>query len=255
MKTTSTNPPLTLLALDTATTGCAACVWQDGQILAAESESMARGQAQELMGMVDRVLAAARVEPCALTAVAVTRGPGAFTGLRIGLAAARGFALALGVPCVGVTTVEALAHGVPVDERVGRIIVACVESKRDDIYVQLFSSALQPISEPLACDAAALIALIQLGAQAGMRADRYVLVGDAAERALEWVQGAGMDAVLSAAPPLPNPAIIAERAALQLRRGISGDASSAPSALNAPEPLYLRPPDAKLPKAEGRLRG
>jgi tRNA threonylcarbamoyladenosine biosynthesis protein TsaB len=242
---------LTLLALDTATTGCAACVWQDGQILAAEGESMARGQAQELMGMVDRVLAAAGVEPCALTAVAVTRGPGAFTGLRIGLAAARGFALALGVPCVGVTTVEALAHGVPVDERVGRIIVACVESKRDDIYVQLFSSALEPLSEPLACDAAALIAVMQAGVLVGS----YVLVGDAAERALEWVRGVGMDAVLSAAPPLPNPAIIAERAALQLRRGILGDASSAPSALSAPEPLYLRPPDAKLPKAEGRLRG
>jgi tRNA threonylcarbamoyladenosine biosynthesis protein TsaB len=242
---------LTLLALDTATTGCAACVWQDGQILAAEGESMARGQAQELMGMVDRVLAAAGVEPCALTAVAVTRGPGAFTGLRIGLAAARGFALALGVPCVGVTTVEALAHGVPVDERVGRIIVACVESKRDDIYVQLFSSALEPLSEPLACDAAALIAVMQAGVLVGS----YVLVGDAAERALEWVRGTGMDAVLSAAPPLPNPAIIAERAALQLRRGILGDASSAPSALSAPEPLYLRPPDAKLPKAEGRLRG
>ncbi|MCR4376553.1 MAG: tRNA (adenosine(37)-N6)-threonylcarbamoyltransferase complex dimerization subunit type 1 TsaB [Rhodospirillales bacterium] len=242
MKTTSTNPVLTLLALDSATTGCAVCVWQDGRVLAVERETMARGQAQELMPMVDRVLAAAGVSPSDLSAVAVTRGPGAFTGLRIALAAARGFALALAVPCVGVTTLEVVAHGVPASMRDGRTLLVCVESKREDLYVQVFSPALEPLSEPLACDDAALVGLFETG-------ERVLLVGDAAARAVEILRRAGMDAVLSDASPLPDPAIIAELAAVLLNRGQS------PGDFAAPEPLYLRPPDAKLPKAEGRLRG
>lgn len=226
--------PITLLALDTATSGCAVCVWQDGKVLASEAQTMARGQAEELMVMVDRVLGQAGVEPTALSGVAVTRGPGAFTGMRIALATAKGFALALSVPCVGVTTLEVLAAAVPDDERAGATVLACVESKRADIYVQLFSATLEPLSEPLACDAEALAALAQTHG-------RLVLVGDAAERALEML--AGHDAVLSAAAPLPDAALIADIAAGRLQ-----------DTLAMPQPLYLRPPDAKLPKAQGRLR-
>lgn len=224
--------PITLLALDTATSGCAVCVWQDGKVLASEAQTMARGQAEELMVMVDRVLGSAGVGPQALSGVAVTRGPGAFTGMRIALATAKGFALALGVPCVGVTTLEVLAAAVPDDERAGATVLACVESKRADIYVQLFSATLESLSEPQACDAEALAALVQ---------GRVVLVGDAAERALEML--AGHDAVLSAAAPLPDAALIARIAAGRLQNH-----------QEMPQPLYLRPPDAKLPKAQGRLR-
>ena len=234
--------PVTLLALDTATTGCSVCVWRDGQVLAAQAQIMARGQAQELMVMVDQVLAQAKVEPAGLDAIAVTRGPGAFTGLRIALATARGFALALGVPCVGVTTLEAVAQGVPASERTDRTVLACVESKREDIYVQLFSNELRPLSEPLACDAAALKGLFAPG-------ERVSLVGDASQRALDMLGGADLDAVLSAAAPLPEAAIIARLAAAQLNQ------ASLDQVQNMPEPLYLRPPDAKLPKAQGRLRG
>jgi tRNA threonylcarbamoyladenosine biosynthesis protein TsaB len=207
--------------------------------LAVESESMARGQAQELMGQVDRVLIAAGVEPQDLDAVAVTRGPGAFTGLRIALAAAKGFALALGIPCIGVTTLEVVAAGVPEAERKGtaeRLVLACVESKRDDIFVQIFSSDVQPLSDPLACNAAELKGLFATG-------ERIVLVGDAAERALAMLHGAEVDAVLSTAQALPDPAIIATLAAPRLCETHA-----------MPEPLYIRPPDAVLPKAEGRLR-
>lgn len=186
--------------------------------------------------MVDRVLSQAGIAPADLSAVAVTRGPGAFTGLRIALATARGFALALDVPCVGVTTLEAVAHNVTAQERADRKVLACVESKRDDIYVQLFSSALEPLSEPLACVAAQLTGLFEAG-------ERVSLVGDAAERALEMLRGQDVDAVLSTAAALPDPATIAVLAAGRVT-----------AAAGAPEPLYLRPPDAKLPKAEGRLR-
>lgn len=234
---------LTLLALDTATTGCSVCVWRDGRVLAAEAQPMARGQAQDLMPMVDRVLIKAQVQPQALSAIAVTRGPGAFTGLRIALAAARGFALALGVPCLGVTTLDAVAHGVGESERTGRTVLACVDSKRDDIFVQLFSSALEPLSEPLACSGAPLAALFETDA-------RVLLVGDAAARALDMLNAehAPIDAVLSSADTLPDPRIVAERAAEMWRAG------QPPEDYPVVQPLYLRPPDAKLPQGEGRLR-
>lgn len=238
-KTQSDKPGPTLLALDSATTGCSVCVWRAGQVLAAQSQPMARGQAQALMPMLDAVLDAAGLAPDAIDGVAVTRGPGAFTGLRIALSAARGFALALGVPCVGVTTLEAVAAAVPEDERtsgIGRKVLACVESKRDDIYVQLFSSDLAPLTDPLAAEGAALKGLFADGEQ-------IVLVGDAAERAREMLDGADLDVVTSAADPLPDPAVVARLAAPRLN-----------TAHGAPEPLYLRPPDAKLPKNQGRLR-
>lgn len=232
----------TILAMDTATTGCAVCVWRDGRVLAAQSTPMARGQAEHLMPMVDAVLREAGVAPADLDAVAVTRGPGAFTGLRIALAAARGFALALGIPCVGVTTLEAIAWGVAEDERqakggVARTVLACVESKREDIYVQAFTADLNPVTTPMAAGPDALRDLFPAGAD-------VVLVGDAAGTAQEWLSNGDVAVCSSTAPALPQPAIVAARAVVQLVNG----------AVTPPEPLYLRPPDAKLPKAQGRMR-
>lgn len=226
----------TLLALDTATTGCSVCVWQGGRVLAAQAREMARGQAEALVPMVQDVLAAAGVAPGQLDGVAVTRGPGAFTGLRIALSAARAYAMALGVPCIGVTTLEAVAAAVPEDEREDRKILACVESKREDIYVQLFDADLSPLTEPLAAGAEALAGLFGAG-------EAVVLVGDAKARAAEMLANADVSVAISAAPDLPDPAHVATIAAARLH-----------DAHTPPEPLYLRPPDAKLPKAQGRLR-
>ena len=225
---------VTMLAIDSATTGCSVCIWRDGKVLGAAAKVMARGQAQELMPMVDQALASAKVEPTDINVVAVTRGPGAFTGLRIGLATARGFALALDVPCVGVTTLEAVAAAVK--DADDRAVLVCVESKREDMYVQLFTNDLAPVTEPLACNADALKALFEAGA-------RVMLAGDAAERALEMLSSADIDATLSTADPLPDAAVVAEIAAPRVH-----------DVVGSPEPLYLRPPDAKLPKAQGRMR-
>ncbi|MCB2100253.1 MAG: tRNA (adenosine(37)-N6)-threonylcarbamoyltransferase complex dimerization subunit type 1 TsaB, partial [Rhodobacterales bacterium] len=103
----------TLLALDSATGACSAAVRAGGALVAHRFQAMARGQAEALMPMAAEVLAEAGLTATDLDGVAVTRGPGAFTGLRIGLSAARGLALAAGVPCLGVTTFQALAEAVP----------------------------------------------------------------------------------------------------------------------------------------------
>jgi tRNA threonylcarbamoyladenosine biosynthesis protein TsaB len=97
-----------VLAIDTALNGCSVAITDDTAVLACLSEPMPRGQAERLAPMVDEALRAAGLSPAQLDRVAVTRGPGSFTGLRSGLAFARSFALALGVDCVGLDTLEAL---------------------------------------------------------------------------------------------------------------------------------------------------
>lgn len=199
------------------------------------AQEMARGQAEVLIPMIEQSLIEAKVEAKELTFIAVTKGPGAFTGLRIGLAAARGLALALEIPCVGVTTLEVLAHGVNAKERANAVVLSCVESKRADIYVQLFSSDLVPLSEPLAVDGPALRDQVK-----GI--ESLVLVGDAALRAQEFLADMALNINLSTAPSLPDCRVLATLAVKYL------------DGAETPQPLYLRPPDAKLPKAQGRAR-
>lgn len=233
-----TSQVLTIMALDTATTGCSVTVWRGGVVLAHDAREMSRGQAEVLVPMAVEVMRTAGVAPKDLRAIAITRGPGAFTGMRIGLAAARAFALALGIPCIGVTTLEAVAHGIAEDQRQGQIILAAVESKREDIYVQIFDENLTPLCDATAADGPALAALLD-------QAKTVLVVGDAAGRAKEMLAEHDIAVHISTAPMLPDTRIVAEIAV-----GRFAQDKTAPP----PEPLYLRPPDAKLPKNAGRAR-
>jgi tRNA threonylcarbamoyladenosine biosynthesis protein TsaB len=100
-----------ILAIDTALSACSAAIVRDGEALATRVEPMARGQAERLAPLVDELMDEAGLRFDQLDAIAVTRGPGAFTGLRVGLAFARGLALALDKPCLGFSTLEVLAAG------------------------------------------------------------------------------------------------------------------------------------------------
>ncbi|SVB53720.1 uncharacterized protein METZ01_LOCUS206574, partial [marine metagenome] len=98
-----------LLALDAATTSCSVACWSGGAVIAQREETAGRRQAEILMPMVQSAMREAGFDYNMLDLIAVTIGPGSFTGVRIGLAAARGIALASGLPLTGVTTLQALA--------------------------------------------------------------------------------------------------------------------------------------------------
>lgn len=121
-----------LLAFDTSAAHCAAAVLCGDRIVAHRFEPMEKGQAERLIPMLDAVLAQAGLGWRDLTALAVGTGPGNFTGVRIAVAAARGLALSLGIPAIGVTRLEALAHGLP------RPLWVVEDARRGEVYAQRF---------------------------------------------------------------------------------------------------------------------
>ncbi|BAE53260.1 Inactive homolog of metal-dependent protease, putative molecular chaperone [Paramagnetospirillum magneticum AMB-1] len=209
--------------MDSSTSACSAALWADGTVLARRLSPMARGQSEALLPMVAEVMAEAGLSFADLGLLAVTVGPGAFTGLRIGLAAARGLALATGLPLVGVTTTEAVAAGVPETERQGRAVLVAIESRRDEKWLQLFDSALVPLSEIRAL----------CPEQAAQLATDAVVAGDAAPVILSFLPGA----VAASSSGFADAALVAALAAGRWNRG-----DSLP-----PEPLYLRDADVTLP--------
>jgi tRNA threonylcarbamoyl adenosine modification protein YeaZ len=136
------------LAIDTAANFCSACVWDGAHALGREERNIGRGHAEQLVETVERVLAAAGRDFIDISRVAVTVGPGSFTGIRVGVAAARGFGLALGVPVAGVTTLEALA--VDAREKADGAMTVAIHGGRGQVFLQSFSADGVPLGEPVA---------------------------------------------------------------------------------------------------------
>lgn len=220
-----------ILALDTAMAACSAAVWRDGVTLAARREVMARGQAEALVPMLQAVMTEAAVAWEDLDRIAVTTGPGSFTGLRVGLATARALTVAAATPVIGVTTTEALAAAVPAAARAGRRVLAAVDSKRADLFLQWFDDALNPLGEPHSAEPEAV--------RAALAEAPTVVVGDAAALLAPLPEGA---VTLDAGGETPEPAVVAALAAAR------------PLPAEPPQALYIRPPDAALPAGGGQLR-
>ncbi|MDA1058057.1 MAG: tRNA (adenosine(37)-N6)-threonylcarbamoyltransferase complex dimerization subunit type 1 TsaB [Proteobacteria bacterium] len=220
-----------LLALDTSLAACSVALWRDGAPIADHFVPMARGHAEALVPMVQAVCAQAGVDLAAVGAIAVTRGPGTFTGIRIGLATARGLALTIGCPVIGVSTLEVIAASALLRTDPAPILVV-QDARRGEIYAQRIGATPEESTAPR------LLAVADLAAAFPERPLR--LVGSGALLAAERL-GAG--ATVAAAEVLPQAAVLAGLAAARLQRHGTARFAAPPS------PLYLRAPDAKLPSA------
>ena len=145
-----------ILAIDTALDACQAAVLDGPRLLAHRSEPMSRGHQERLAPLVRDVVAEAGVRFPAFERLAVTVGPGSFTGLRVGLAFAKGVALALQRPCVGVGTLEALAAR----RSTPGLTAAVIDARRERVYLQLFRHGA-PANAPELLDIEAAIALLR----------------------------------------------------------------------------------------------
>ena len=212
-----------VLGIDSAGSACAAGVVADGRIVASRCVAMAQGQAEALVPMIDAVLTEARLDVGALDLIAVTVGPGSFTGLRTGLATARGLALASGRPLVGVTSFATVADAVAIEVGERPLIVA-LESKRAELYLQRFDHG--GAGAPVLLSAGLWPSFVP--------AERFVIAGDGAARLAAGLSGA---AFLLAERYAHSSAVAAARLAPGLWQ--SGAAS--------PLPLYLRAPDVTVP--------
>ncbi len=233
------RPASTLLAIETAGSGCSAAVAQGGAVLAAECRAMRHGHAEALFPMVERVMEEAGLPPSQLDAVAAAIGPGGFTGIRVGLAAAHGIALAVGARLIGVSSFAAVAARVAAT-RGGQCptLLVALDSRRADLYVQLFApDAAAPLAAPqallpdrLADFVASLVASSSGGAP-------LLIAGDAAAAAAAALDGrAGCVIAGNSAPDAEGVVAAALR---QLRCAATADPV---------RPLYLRAPDVTLPQ-------
>ncbi|MBL8579829.1 MAG: tRNA (adenosine(37)-N6)-threonylcarbamoyltransferase complex dimerization subunit type 1 TsaB [Mesorhizobium sp.] len=211
-----------LLAIDTASALCAACVYDSDadQELGRSVLELGKGHAEHLMAVVDEALAKAGVGFDALDRIVVSVGPGSFTGVRVGVAAARGFALALKIPAVGVTTLESVAAEARKNFAGKRIMVA-LDGGRGEINLGFFDEAGQQVGEALAMNLedAAGLAVAHEGVLAGSAAAMVAVT--AGREFPAGVVGATADI------------------------GIYARLGAAKAVGEKPKPLYLREADAK----------
>src|SRR5262249_6806332 len=138
-----------VLALDTALDACAAAVLDTERpdVVASETQPMTRGHAEALMPMVARVMDAARVEFSDIDRIAVPIGPGSFTGVRVGIAASRGIALAAGKPAIGLTTLAAFTAP-HVAAGFAGTVVPVIDARHGQVYMQVFGPGGRAVRPP-----------------------------------------------------------------------------------------------------------
>lgn len=211
-----------ILAVDTALGACSVALLDGDKILVHIFEPMDRGHAERLAPMVDEAMKAAKTDFAAIDRLAVTTGPGTFTGQRVGLAFMRGLRLALKRPLTGITTLEAIAAGAMTETAQSKAAVIH-DARREEAYLLLQQEKTTELQPAVMLFRDAVDRIAAFGPCA--------LAGTGAEVAAEKL---GPAFVLSA---------IRQPDALWVARL----AAQRPATEDAPGPLYLRAPDAKLP--------
>ena|SRR5208282_2465115 len=215
-----------VLAIDTALAACSAAVLdtEHGDIVATESLPMTRGHAEALMPLVARVMDNAGMALTDLDRIVVTTGPGSFTGLRVGIAAARGIALAAGKSAVGLSTLSAYAAPhMAADDRFP--VIAAIDARHEHVYLQVFGPGGRTLTAPR-------LASLREAAQAASAAPACI-VGSAAQSVAAALSRDDAAPVSVDARSAPDIAWVA-----RIGAGL-------PEGQSPPKPQYLRAPDAQ----------
>ena len=218
-----------ILAIDTALDACAACVLDTdaARLMAQESQAMKRGHAEALMPLIGRVIRQAGIAFAALDRIAVTTGPGSFTGLRVGLSAARGIGLAADKPVVGLSTLTAYAAPV-VGQNAAQPVVSAIDARHDQVYFQVVSGDGGSLMRPRVAPIEEALGAAQFGP--------VHLVGNAAQILADRWPADALPPFKVDPQPAPDIAWLA-----WLGAAVSPDIAPA-------RPYYLRAPDAKPQK-------
>ena len=222
-----------VLAIDTALDACAAAVLDTDRraIVATETLTMTRGHAEAVMPLIARVMDRAEVEFKELHRIAVTTGPGSFTGLRVGISAARGIALAAGKPAIGLTTLAGFAAPhIAADD--ARPVVCAIDARHDHVYLQVFGAGGRTLVQPK-------IAPLREAVRAALTGPARLVGSAAALIAASWPKTE------------PPPALVDQRGAPDIG-WIARLGAAAADGHGPPKPLYLRAPDAQ-PQDAARL--
>ncbi|MDP3898945.1 MAG: tRNA (adenosine(37)-N6)-threonylcarbamoyltransferase complex dimerization subunit type 1 TsaB [Mesorhizobium sp.] len=217
-----------LLAIDTASTLCAACVYDtaDETVLGRAAVDIGKGHAEALMDIIAEALEGAGCWYPDIGAIAVSVGPGSFTGIRVGVSAARGLSLALKVPAHGVTTLSAIAEAAR-ESFPGRRIIAAIDARRGELYVEDHARDGRLAVGPMIVNVEDAASLTD--------GDLPVLAGSGAA----VIQAAAEASGSAVAYDLAAPGATAD-IAIYARLAASGSVFGSP-----PKPIYLRAPDAR----------
>lgn len=223
-----------ILALETSMEACSVALYDgaNGKLLAEVHAVPGRGHAELLFDQIQAVTSECGMALESVDRFAVSVGPGSFTGVRVGLAAARGLALAARRPLVGIGTLEAIAAAIRTEH--GEALIVAVDARRGELYVEAFAdkrSLCGPfVADPMA--AARRICEVKGGA--------FAIAGSGAEALLVALATCNRDARVLSAEPWPRARSVARLSA-----------GRAPQEGARPGPIYLRAPDAKLPGVKG----
>ncbi len=222
-----------VVAIDTALGACAVAVYDAGlgETLAVESIDMSRGHAEAIIPMVERVVRSSRVDFGDMERIVTTVGPGSFTGLRVGISAARGLGLACDKPVVGVSTLDALTAPYITDTETVPIVGA-IDARHNNFYLQMIGAGGRKLVTPRVLSMAEALRACAIGLVRIIGSGANLLAG-------QWPAS------------IPAPLLVDGRAAPDIvwvaRLGARAEVATSP-----PRPLYLRAPDAQ-PQAGYKL--
>ncbi len=169
-----------ILSIETSTSMCSVALHERGALLALAEIKEPGAHAEKLLLLVDEVFEKAALSFGDLDAVAVSQGPGSYTGLRIGVSTAKGIAYGLDIPLIGINTLQAMAASQPLNQ--GEFVVAVLDARRMEVYTQTFGYANQEITSiaALVLEEGVFASILEKG--------RVYFVGDGAEKVKAYAQ-------------------------------------------------------------------